>query len=67
MVAVWYALASMTVGAKPVNEKLSRFAFVLYLFFINLGSAHHLLVDAGLTFPWKVVNTSYAIYLAVRR
>ena len=65
MVAVWYALAGITVGAKPVNERLSRFAFVLYLFFINLGSAHHLLVDAGLTFPWKVLNTSYAIYLAV--
>ena len=27
------------VGARPVNEKFSRLAFVLYLFFINLGSA----------------------------
>jgi len=65
MVAIWYALAQMTVGIRPVNEKFSRFAFILYLFFINLGSAHHLLVDPGLTFGWKAVNTSYAMYLAV--
>ncbi len=65
MVAVWYALAQMTVGSRPVNEKFSRLAFILYLFFINLGSAHHLLVDPGLSFAWKAVNTSYAMYLAV--
>ncbi len=65
MVAIWYALAAITVGAKPVNEKLSRWAFVFYLFFINLGSAHHLLVDPGYSFLYKVVNTSYAMYLAV--
>ena len=65
MVAIWYALAQMTVGIRPVNEKFSRLAFILYLFFINLGSAHHLLVDPGLTFAWKAVNTSYAMYLAV--
>jgi cytochrome c oxidase subunit 1 len=65
MVAIWYALAQMTVGVRPVNEKFSRLAFILYLFFINLGSAHHLLVDPGLTFAWKAVNTSYAMYLAV--
>lgn len=65
MVAIWYALAAITVGGKPVNEKLSRFAFVLYLFFINLGSAHHLLVDPGLGFWYKVFNTSYGMYLAV--
>ncbi len=65
MVAIWYALAFFTVGATPVNEKLSRLAFILYIFFINLGSAHHLLVDPGPGFIWKVVNTSYAMYLAV--
>lgn len=65
MVAIWYALAQMTVGIRPVNEKFSRLAFILYLFFINLGSAHHLLVDPGLSFAWKAVNTSYAMYLAV--
>ncbi|MEY2817059.1 MAG: hypothetical protein RL275_522 [Chloroflexota bacterium] len=65
MVSIWYALAQMTVGIRPVNEKFSRLAFILYLFFINLGSAHHLLVDPGLSFAWKAVNTSYAMYLAV--
>ncbi len=65
MVAVWYALAAITTGANPLNEKFSRLAFVLYLFFINLGSAHHLLVDPGPSFAWKVANTSYGMYLAV--
>ncbi|MBI3161507.1 MAG: cbb3-type cytochrome c oxidase subunit I [Chloroflexi bacterium] len=65
MVAIWYALAQMTTGIRPLNEKFSRLAFILYLFFINLGSAHHLLVDPGLSFAWKAVNTSYAMYLAV--
>lgn len=65
MVAVWYALAAITTGASPLNEKLCRLAFVLYILFINLGSAHHLLVDPGLGFAWKVTNTSYAMYLAV--
>ncbi len=65
MVAVWYALATLTVGAKPLNEKLSRFAFLLYILFINLGSIHHLLVDPGLSSPYRVVNTSYVMYLAV--
>ncbi len=65
MVAIWYALGAITVGAKPVNEKLSRFAFILYLFFINLGSAHHLLVDPAYSFFYKFANTSYAMYLAV--
>lgn len=65
MVSIWYALAQITTGIRPVNEKFSRLAFILYLFFINLGSAHHLLVDPGLSFAWKAVNTSYAMYLAV--
>lgn len=65
MVSVWYLLAALTTGARPVNEKFSRLAFVLYLFFINLGSVHHLLVDPGLSFVYKAVNTSYGMYLAV--
>ncbi len=65
MVSVWYALAAMTVGATPLNEKFSRLAFVLYILFINLGSAHHLLTDPGPSFAWKATNTSYAMYLAV--
>ncbi len=65
MIAIWYSLATLTVGAKPVNEKLSRLAFFLYILFINLGSMHHLLVDPGLGSAAKFFNTSYAMYLAV--
>jgi cytochrome c oxidase subunit 1 len=65
MVAVWYLLATLTVGATPVNEKLSRTAFLLYILFINLAAAHHLLVDPMVSPAWKVWNTSYGMYLAV--
>jgi cytochrome c oxidase subunit 1 len=65
MVAVWYLLATLTVGARPLNETVCRVAFVLYILFINLASAHHLLVDPGVSAGWKMWNTSYALYLAV--
>jgi len=65
MVGVWYALASLTVGAKPINEGLSRFAFVLYILFINMGAMHHLLVDPGLGGWVRGINASYFIYAAV--
>ena len=64
-VAVWYAVAAIIFGAKPLSEKVSRLAFLLYIMFITIASAHHLLVDPGLTSSWKILNTSYAIYLAV--
>ena len=65
MVAVWYLLSTLTVGAKPINQLVCRSAFVLYILFINLASAHHLLVDPGVSAGWKIWNTSYAMYLAV--
>ena len=64
-VAVWYAIIAITVGAKPLSEKVSRTAFLLYILFLQLASAHHMLVEPGLSPEWKVFNTSYAIYLAV--
>jgi cytochrome c oxidase subunit 1 len=64
-VSIWYALASLTVGAKPVNEKLSRFAFLLVLLFINLASMHHILVDPALSTANRIVNTTYFMYLGV--
>ena len=64
-VSVWYLLAGLTVGGVVVNEKISRMAFVLYVLFISMASAHHLLVDPGMGPVWKVWNTSYAMYLAV--
>jgi cytochrome c oxidase subunit 1 len=64
-VAVWYAIAAIVFGAKPMSERVSRVAFTLYILFLQLASAHHLLADPGLSTEWKVFNTSYAMYLAV--
>ena len=65
MVSVWYLMGGLTIGAVVLNEKVSRWAFVLYVLFISMASAHHLLVDPGFGPAWKVWNTSYAMYLAV--
>ena len=65
MVAIWYLLAALTVGGVVLNEKISRTAFVLYVLFISMASAHHLLVDPGFSSAWKVMNTSYFMYMAV--
>ena len=65
MVSVWYLLGALSVGAKPLNQAVCRGAFLLYILFINLASAHHLLVDPGVGAGWKIWNTSYAMYLAV--
>ncbi|MBA4072232.1 MAG: cytochrome c oxidase subunit I [Gemmatimonas sp.] len=65
MVAVWYMLSGLTIGGVVLNEKVSRSAFVLYVLFISMASAHHLLVDPGFGPAWKIVNTSYFMYLAV--
>ncbi|MGC2519479.1 MAG: cbb3-type cytochrome c oxidase subunit I [Burkholderiales bacterium] len=64
-IAVWYAIAAIVFGAKPMSERVSRTAFLLYILFLQLASAHHLLSDPGLGTEWKVFNTSYAMYLAV--
>jgi len=65
MVAVWYMIGAMSTGARPLNEAVCRGAFVLYILFINVASAHHILVDPGVSAGWKIWNTSYAMYLAV--
>jgi cytochrome c oxidase subunit 1 len=64
-VAVWYAIAAMTFGAKPLSEKVSRMAFLMYILFLQIASAHHMLVEPGFSSEWKIFNTSYAMYLAV--
>jgi cytochrome c oxidase subunit 1 len=65
MVSIWYLLGALTVGGVVLNEKVSRMAFVLYILFISMASAHHLLVDPGMGPAWKVWNTSYFMYMAV--
>jgi cytochrome c oxidase subunit 1 len=42
-----------------------RTAFLMYILFLQLASAHHLLAEPGLSSSWKIVNTSYMMYLAV--
>ncbi len=64
-IAVWYAVMGVVFGARPLSEKVSRSAFLLYILFLQLASAHHLLVDPGIGTEWKIFNTSYAMYLAV--
>ena len=64
-VSVWYLVAGLTLGARPMSEKVSRFAFLLYILFLQLACAHHILVDPGVSSEWKIFNTSYAMYLAV--
>jgi cytochrome c oxidase subunit 1 len=64
-VSIWYAIAALTFGAKPLSEKVSRMAFLMYILFLQLASAHHLLVEPGLSSEFKIFNTSYAMYLAV--
>ncbi len=64
-VSVWYLIVGILFGARPMSEKVSRSAFLLYIFFLQLASAHHILVDVGVSSEWKIFNTSYAMYLAV--
>ena len=64
-VAIWYAIIAVVLGAKPLSEKVSRMAFLMYILFLQLASAHHLLVEPGISSNWKIFNTSYALYLAV--
>ncbi|MCP4284742.1 MAG: cytochrome c oxidase subunit I [Gammaproteobacteria bacterium] len=64
-VAIWYLIAGLVFGARPMSEKVSRGAYLLYILFLQLASAHHILVDPGISAEWKVFNTSYAMYLAV--
>ena len=64
-VAVWYLIAGVVFNARPMSEKVSRSAYLLYILFLQLASAHHILVDPGISSEWKVFNTSYAMYLAV--
>src|SRR5210317_388186 len=64
-VSVWYCIAAMVFGAKPLSEKVSRMAFLMYILFLQLASAHHMLVEPGFSAEWRIFNTSYAMYLAV--
>ncbi len=64
-ISIWYMVAALLFGARPMSEKISRSAFLLYILFLQIASAHHILVDPGVSSVWKIFNTSYAMYLAV--
>ena len=64
-ISIWYLVAAVVFGARPMSERVSRGAFLLYILFLQLASAHHLLADPGVSTEWKIVNTSYFMYFAV--
>lgn len=64
-ITIWYFVAAVVLGAKPMSERVSRMSFFLYILFLQLASAHHLLGDPGLSTAWKITNTSYFMFLAV--
>ena len=55
-VSIWYLIVGILFGARPMSEKVSRGAFLLYIFFLQLASAHHILVDPGMSSEWKIFN-----------
>jgi cytochrome c oxidase subunit 1 len=56
MVVAWYGIIALTLRAGPVNQKFTRFGFVLYLILTVPVLGHHFLVDPGLSTDVKVVG-----------
>ena len=56
MVVAWYGIAALGFGAGPVNQKFTRFAFVLYLLIAVPVLGHHFLVDPSLGTGVKFVG-----------
>ncbi|MBI5185998.1 MAG: cbb3-type cytochrome c oxidase subunit I [Nitrospinae bacterium] len=65
MIACWYMVGTLSIGSKPLNEKLCRTAYVLYILFICIASEHHLLVDPAISPAHKAFNTGYFMHMAV--
>lgn len=58
MIVAWYALATLTFKASPINEKYTRVAFTLYIFFTVPVLGHHFLVDPSLSPAVKIIGGS---------
>lgn len=58
MIVSWYALAALTFKASPINEKYTRVAFTLYIFFTVPVLGHHFLVDPSLSPAVKIIGGS---------
>ena len=48
MVVAWYGIVALALGAGPVNQKFTRFAFILYILVSFPVLGHHFLVDPTL-------------------
>jgi cytochrome c oxidase subunit 1 len=58
MVVAWYGIAALVLKAGPVNQKFTRFAFILYLLITVPVLGHHFLVDPSIGTDVKVVGGS---------
>jgi len=58
MVVAWYGIAALALKAGPVNQKFTRFAFVLYLILTVPVLGHHFLVDPSIGTDVKIVGGS---------
>ena len=56
MVVAWYGIAALTLKAGPVNQKFTRFAFILYLIITVPVLGHHFLVDPSIGTDVKIVG-----------
>jgi cytochrome c oxidase subunit 1 len=56
MVVCWYGIAALTLRAGPVNQKFTRFAFILYLLITVPVLGHHFLVDPSIGTDVKLVG-----------
>ncbi len=56
MVVAWYGIVALTLGAGPVNQKFTRFAFILYILISVPVLGHHFLVDPSIGTDVKLVG-----------
>ncbi|HVW89675.1 MAG TPA: cbb3-type cytochrome c oxidase subunit I, partial [Gaiellaceae bacterium] len=56
MVVAWYGIVALTLRAGPVNQKFTRFGFVLYLILTVPVLGHHFLVDPSIGTDVKLVG-----------
>src|SRR5262249_9553849 len=58
MVVSWYGILALALKAGPVNQKFTRFGFVLYLILTVPVLGHHFLVDPSIGTDVKIVGGS---------
>jgi cytochrome c oxidase subunit 1 len=58
MVVAWYGIAALALKSGPINQKFTRFGFVLYLILTVPVLGHHFLVDPSIGTDVKLVGGS---------